>query len=415
MGWFISANEIKTYINTQSQYRSIGTVRKNKLLHIAFADGIVVSFLLFKKKGGAYMARKEKVVDLDDNFDDSHIYTCLACGKSWENPVGHFYVSKWSESFVKNSRYAPICKKCVQEMFDSYEKKYDTRTACILICHKLDTPFYHELFESIIKNNNTFSYGLYARQLNNRQYQYQDFSQTILNGELSKTDKDIEKEKEVKWTPSEIENKKEVINIVGYDPFEGYPSNDRRFLFSELIKYFDDDIADDTFKLSQIIQIVNNNNQIRQYDILIASLNPIKDSKDIKALTDLKMDCVASTDKIAKENEISVKNRSNKDIGKSTLTFLMKDLRQKDIPKAEANYYDQLKSEGTLWAIEMSNKAILQNGMFDENDKQEIFDNQRELIQTLQKQLDDEQEKNRLLLIENIDFKKQIENGDKNE
>ncbi|MEG0898433.1 MAG: hypothetical protein RSF40_01825 [Oscillospiraceae bacterium] len=358
------------------------------------------------------MARKQKVVETDDNFDESHIYICLACGSAWENPVGHFYKSQWSESFVKNSRYVPICKSCVQTFFEAYEKKYGTRLACILACHKLDIPFYHSLFDSIVTNNNTFSIGLYLRQINGRQYQFQDFSQTILNKELSKSADDIQQEKEIKWTVDEIKNRDEAISIIGYDPFDGYSSNDRRFLFGELVKYFDDDIADDTYKLSQIIQIVNNNNQIRQYDLLISSLNPIKDANDIKSLGTLKKNCVDSNDKIAKENEISVKNRSNKDIGKSTLTYLMKDLREKDFKKAEANYYEQLYSEGSLWAIEMSNRAIKQNGMFDENDKQEIFDIQRDLIQELQCKLDKEQEKNRLLLIENIELKNA---GDKNE
>ena len=342
------------------------------------------------------------MADTQDNFDDSHEYICLRCGQSWANPVGKFYKSQYSESFLKNSRYPPLCKECVQELFDSYEKKYGTRMACILMCHKLDIPFYHSLFDSIITNNNKFSVGLYLRQINGRQYQYQDFSQTILNKELSKSDIDIRNEKEVKWTAEEIRNKEEAINVVGYDPFDGYSSTDRRFLFGELIKYFDDDIADDPFKLSQIIQIVNNNNQIRQYDLLISQLNPVKDANDIKSLGVLKKNCVDSNDKIAKENEISVKNRSNKDVGKSTFTYLQKYLRELDFKDAETNYYEQLRSEGSLWAIEMSNRAILQNGMFDENDKHEIFDTQRALIQELQFQLDEEREKNRLLLIKSL-------------
>lgn len=357
------------------------------------------------------MGRKPKIIAQDDTFDDSHSYKCLRCDKTWENPVGHFYKSQWSESFIKNSRYVPICKSCVQEMFDTYEKKYGTKTACILICHKLDVPYYHDLFDSIIKHNNIFSYGLYARQLNNRQYQYQDFSQTILNKELSKSDKDLQEAAEIKWTPDEIESKDEAIKIIGYDPFEGYASNDRRFLFGELIKYFDDDIADDTYKLSQIIQIVNNNNQIRQYDLIISSLNPISDAKDIQTLTNLKKDCVANNDKIAKENEISVKNRSNKDVGKSTLTYLQKNLREMDFKRAEADYYDQLTSEGTLWAMKMSMRAIHDHAMFDENDKQEVFDTQRSLIQKLQTELDAALEKIRVLSVENVKLK----NGDNNE
>ena len=101
-----------------------------------------------------------------------------------------------------------------------------------------------------------------------------------------------------------------------------------------------------------------------------------------------------------KENEISVKNRSNKDIGKSTLTYLMRDLRNKDFDKAEADYYDQLRGEGTQWAISISQKAMLDHCLFDENDKREIYENQLTLIDDLYKQLDDKKEEVRKLLIE---------------
>ena len=359
------------------------------------------------------MARKAKVADPIDNFDDSHTYKCHRCGAEYENPVGKFYKSQWSDSFDKNSRYVPLCKKCVQEKFEEYEKKYGTNTACIFMCYKLDIPYYYSLFDSIIKNNNNFSIGLYTRQLNNRQYQYQDFSQSILNGEVGKSKDDFEKEKEIKWSTQDIQNRDYATEIIGYDPFVGYPEEDRRFLFNQLAPYLEDeDIADDAFKLSQILQIVDNNKQIRQCDVKIANLDPIKDANDIKTLNSIKKDLVQSNDKIAKENEISVKNRSNKDVGKSTLTYLMRDLRNKKFDKAEADYYDQLKSPGTRWAVDMSITSIIQNGMFDENDKKEVYETQLHLIDKLNQDLDEAKEKIRLLLLEIDELKAGVSDGE---
>lgn len=345
-------------------------------------------------------------------ISDGKIYRCTMCGSEHENPINKFYKSTWSQLWNDNDKYCPVCKKCLDKLFDEYSRRYKSdKTALMIICHYIDIPFYYSLYDSLVANNSNFSIGMYTRLvLNQRQYQYKTFVNTLIDKrELGVTEESFEREKEVKWTAEEIRNKEEAIHVVGYDPFDGYSSIDRKFLFGELIKYFDDDIADDPYKLSQVIQIVNNNNQIRQYDLLISQLNPVKDANDIKSLGVLKKNCVDSNDKIAKENEISVKNRSNKDIGKSTLTYLQKYLRELDFKDAETNYYDQLKSEGTLWAIKMSNQAILQNGMFDENDKQEIFDTQRTLIQDLQSQLDAEREKNRMLLIENIN--KRLDGG----
>lgn len=66
------------------------------------------------------MARKAKVADASDNFDDSHDYRCLRCGKVWENPVGHFFKSQWSENFEKTQDmylYAKnVYQKCLHIM-----------------------------------------------------------------------------------------------------------------------------------------------------------------------------------------------------------------------------------------------------------------------------------------------------------
>jgi hypothetical protein len=243
------------------------------------------------------------------------------------------------------------------------------------------------------------------------------FQQSILDGEVNKTEEKIQEEREVRWNKDEIKNKEEAVKLIGYDPFEGYSDTDRRFLFNELIKYFDDDTADDTYKLSQIIQIVNNNNQIRNIDMTITNMSSgaeaLTKGNDIKNLSEIKSKLVMSNDKIAKENEISVKNRSNKEVGKSTLTYLQRKLREMNFEKAEADYYDQLMSSGTQWAIDMSNKSIRENGMFDENDKQEIFIINREKLIETTKKLNEEIEKNRRLQ-EEIDKLKSppLEDGD---
>lgn len=89
----------------------------------------------------------------------------------------------------------------------------------------------------------------------------------------------------------------------------------------------------------------------------------------------------------------------------------MKDMREKNIAGAEANFYDQLRSPGTQWAADMSVKAIKENAFFDENDMQEIFDTQRELIDKFQKESDDAKEKYRLSLIENQRLKELLEDA----
>lgn len=315
------------------------------------------------------------------------------------NPIGKFYKAQWSDSLKSNNQYTTICISCVNRLFYKYENAYDTNTACLFLCYMLDIPYYRSIYDTVIKNKAKFSMGQYLRYANGNQYRNQSFASTLLSMELEKSKESIEYEKETKWLKADEDNRDYCMEVIGYDPFEDYPEEDRRFLFNQLFPYLeDDDIADDPYKLSQILQIVDNNKQIRVYDRMIARLDPIKDIKDIQILNGAKKDLVGSNDKIAKENEISVKNRSDKNAGKSTLTYRMRELRELDFEKAEADYYDQLRSEGTLWAIEMSNKAILQNGMFDENDKKEVYESQLKLINDLYSELDTKKEEIRLLL-----------------
>lgn len=334
---------------------------------------------------------------------EKQYYQCQCCGEK-NLPDTDFYYSRNSEIWNVSDRRPLFCRNCVDAYFKTMINRHGERNALIVICAMLDLPFVANMYASVVQKNGSFILSDYISRLNGPQYKNMTFVNTLLSDEITKVP-DSDEVKEKRWKKDESRVKNEVIDMLGYDPFEGYPQEDRKYLFFELSKYLDEDTIEDSFKTAVIIQIVNNNCQIAKYDALISKLNPTTKAEDIKQLSALKKDLIASNDKLAKENEISVKNRSDKGAGKSTLTYLMRDLREKDFKAAEANYYDQLRSAGTLWAIEMSNKAIKENAMFDENDQQEMFDNQRLLIQDLQKKLDDATEENRLLMIENNQLK----------
>lgn len=358
-----------------------------------------------------------------------------------------FYISK-SPLFSVDER-VPICKDCViSASLNEDGTINDIELNKIL--KKIDRPYYKDLIESAISGfKNEHSYveedkvQYYGKEILQRYFRliamrqdrdksYEDSEKDNFIHPTSNTPKstkeriakkydDIKENKneyqptqksdgDVKWSEQDLQNKKYAIEVIGYDPFEDYPEESRKFLFNQLSPYLEDDNnVDDTYKLSQILQIIKNNNQIDICDKKMSILDPLKDADSVKVLNEIKNKLVQSNDKIAKENEISVKNRSNKDAGKSTLTYLMRDLRQKDFDKAEADYYDQLRSPGTRWAVDMSITSIKQNGMFDENDKKEVYEMQLDLIDSLNQQLDEAKEKIRLLTKENDRLKLQLE------
>lgn len=373
---------------------------------------------------------------------------CNFCHK--KKKMTDFYISK-SPLYSVDGR-VPICKECVINA-SLNEDGTINELELNKILKKIDKPYYKDLIEtsinsfkgehSYIEDEDVKYYGkeilqMYFKNIAMRQdinKSYEDSEKDNFIHPTSNTPKstkeriakkyaDITDKKndrqsskksdiKVKWTEQDKQNKQYAIDVVGYDPFEEYPEEGRKFLFNQLSPYLEDDSnVDDAYKLSQILQIIKNNYQIDICDKKVSQLDPLGDAESIKTLSDIKNKLVQSNDKIAKENEISVKNRSNKDAGKSTLTYLMRDLREKDFDKAEADYYDQLRGVGTQWAINMSLKAIKENGLFDENDKKEIFEMQIDMIQSLNKEVDDLKEKVRLLTLDNDKLKAKL--GDAN-
>lgn len=350
---------------------------------------------------------KPKVIEAPPEPKEVRTYRCVCCGKETDSPMGKFYKTQ-SSLFASNDGYTHICIDCAKNKFTEFSNRFDERTAVVILCHYLDVPFFYAAYDGIRVNNDTFSFGSYLRQMNNKQYSRKSFVNTLLDKkELMVDAQKFEEIKETtRWKVSEQRNKRNAIDIIGYDPFEGYNEEQRRFLFNNIINYLGEDgIEDDNYKLSQIIQLVNNNYQISQVDVAIARLDTITQLDDIRTLQATKKSLVDVNDKIAKENGISVRNRQNQRPGQGTLTGLMKYLRELDIEEAEANYYDQLKSPGTQWAANMSFKAIRENGFFDENDYKDIIEKQYNLIHELQTKLDDTEETNRQLLIENDELK----------
>ena len=77
--------------------------------------------------------------------------------------------------------------------------------------------------------------------------------------------------------------------------------------------------------------------------------------------------------------------------------------------EAKINTYDMGTCEGMRQGADMSNASILKQIHLDENDYTEMLGQQREMIVKLQQQADENAEKARILLRENVDLKQFIE------
>lgn len=364
-------------------------------------------------------SNKESIKPVAKKSDKDIKIRCPMCGQ--ERAISNHYVTH-SPLYANNYNHSVFCKQCVWNTYDNYFNILkDIKNSIYITCMKFDIPFnendYNGMKKQLVNDNSAHPMKIYMKNINSLGsinngltgfdpkflFNQDNTTKDEINNTLTQEVKDLEYN--IQLTDQDKQIKNDVIKLIGYNPFSGYSNFDQKFLYNELISYLDEDTLEDSFKLSQVIQLVNNNNQIRKMDLVIASLSNdtkslISNQGEIKNLSATKKTIVDNTDKIAKENSISVKNRGDKKAGKSTLTYTMKNLRELGFEEAEHDYYDHLKAIGMKHTADISTKSILDQLQFDENDYMSMLKEQRELIQKLQDKIDNIEEENRQLHVE---------------
>ena len=95
--------------------------------------------------------------------------------------------------------------------------------------------------------------------------------------------------------------------------------------------------------------------------------------------------------------------------GENTFTGVVKRLKEMNLREAEVNAFDIGTAEGMRQVADISNASIIKQIRLDENDYTDMLAQQREMITKLQSKADENEEIARILLRENQDLKKFIE------
>lgn len=191
-------------------------------------------------------------------------------------------------------------------------------------------------------------------------------------------------------------NRKDVLRLLGYDPFEAESDEDKPMLYNRLIDYLSEDILEDGFRLSSVIAIVRTFNQIDRLDATIATSQP----SNLGALTQAKQRLHGVVNSIAKENGISIGANAKNTAGSGTLTGIMRQLDDYDFHEADVNLFDIETAGGIRQVADISNKSIAAQLSFDENDYTEMLQTQRELLEKFERDAKKFEEDNRLLRVE---------------
>ena len=351
-------------------------------------------------------------------------YVCPHCGESKKKTS--FYVS--SDPAVSIGIAFP-CKDCAEKIARRYDPKtgsYSDVTESSLkdALMYLDKPFiytlwdtaYNEVHDESLKQPKRNMWTSYIKNVQMVNYKTMRWRDGDLFQENHSESKEEVKNKVVSTLTPEVldeykTNKRDIIRLIGYDPFANYPvEQDLPVLYAQLISFIDEETKNDGMKMNAVIQIVQAFNQIQKLNDAINELSA--DTKKlnsnngtIKQHADTISKLLSGANTLAKDNGISVNFNNSKSKGQNTLTGKMKELDLIGFRDAKINMYDIDYCKGMQQVAEISAKAQVDQIGFDENVMNEIGNIRRELVDDLQKQRDKAVERARLLLIENKDLK----------
>ena len=381
----------------------------------------------------AARAAGKKAAPKKKTAEDEKKYLCPYCMK--EKKKSEFYVC--TDPRVLTG-ITSMCKDCVKKIALSWDENRQEFGACtkksvMEALEYIDRPFLENLWNSsyaewaddksqhrrttiwdcYIKNVSLVNYrGMRwrdgdifqtyvedAKQVAALEDGNRDMAQTLINSQ--EVDNECEK------------NRKDVIRLLGYDPFEGEKIEDQPLLYSQLIGYLDSggDTSDDIMRTSSAITIVRGFSQQAKIDDKIAKAmaNSNANTSELKTLLDAKKNLSATISQLAEQSCLSLKHNKNASKGENTWTGKIKKLKDIDLREAEVNGFDIGTCRGMQQVLEISDASILKQLRLDESEWSDMVAEMRVDNQQLRIERDNYKEINRILLQENLDLKDFLE------
>ena len=212
-------------------------------------------------------------------------FLCYCCGS--EKKRSDFYKS--SDPF-NSVGVIPYCKACLENIARNYNNYYKqfgdvTKTSLIAACERADVPYLENLWESSCNEVNdpslekpkTNVWAAYIKNVKMPQYNGMRFRDSDLFKEGG-IKSDTEDKIATTMTPEVLNeyqtNKKDIVRLIGYDPFANYPvEQDLPVLYAQLISFIDEETKNDGMKMNAVIQIVQAFNQIQKLNDAINELS----------------------------------------------------------------------------------------------------------------------------------------------
>lgn len=303
-------------------------------------------------------------------------YVCSCCGRPL--PISEFFLDYNEVNLGRiesnGKMHAHICKDCCKKLYEYlyFERaKKDPEETMKLYCSYIniyyDSKLYyqakHNMEEHSGKNHIITEYMalinkdsvLKSRTFIDSKLNFNNSSKIADNNDAICDDGEF-----AGWTKEELKDRKIVVKMVGYDPFDYELPETRKNLYKDLLGMLEQGMEMDQVKLQAAIQIVTSFARVREMNKLYRQKQQENASiTELKALSDLKTKEMNTITQFAKDNGFAERYATAKAKGENTFTGIMNKMNEAKYEDALVNKYDIETSETIQQAANASFKAIM--------------------------------------------------------
>ena len=309
-------------------------------------------------------------------------YVCSCCGKALPQEKYFLAYNEGNLGRIEpNGRmHTHICIDCCKNLYEYlfYEKaEKDGEKAMKWLCSYLniyydDVSYFKakkameekdrkthivEEYMNVISRSATLKGKVFLESpdVGENQNQGDSKADKIINSKTGNVPEDLEEE----WSKADLEAKRQVIKMVGYDPFYFEVEKDRKILYKDLLGMMEQGMELDGLKVQAAIQIVLSFKNIRElnekYRKKSATDAPVS---ELKALSELKKKELETITSFSRDNGFGERYAISKAKGENTFSGIMAKMNEMKYENAILNMYDVETSKSINQAADASFAAI---------------------------------------------------------
>lgn len=342
--------------------------------------------------------------DLNDLIAEKHTkLPCVCCGESYG--VNSFFTSQSRNAMTRQDMqgrtHSILCKACTNKIFEYFYKIFRSADKALYqYCAAFDVYYDTTLVDGMKEiDASKFIETYYALLAGDIKYSAKTFVDSI--GAEIESPK-VEKPKDEELTDEDNKNRREIIGIYHYDPFENEPIAVRKKLYNSLCTMIDESLREDFVRQMAALEIVRSFARIDEWTKTIDewSKDPrkmVSQSKELKTLIDTKQKETDMVTKFSKDHGFAERYATSKSRGTGTLSATMRDMEEMDFDDGKVNYYDIKTSESMQQASDISMNSIMKQLSLQEADYVQMVKEQRERMVFLETELNRAKEELRLV------------------